>query len=56
MTTRHLFTECPLVALSRQLTFGTHAPEVPYSFGVNSAVRFLRETNVGWLPTEERFD
>ena len=56
MTTKHLFTECPSIALTRQLTFGTHAPEVPYTFSTHAAVRFLRETNVGWLPTEEKLD
>ena len=56
MTTKHLFTECPTLALKRLETFGTHTPETPYSFSIPEAVRFLRETNIGWLPTDEKLD
>ena len=53
MTTKHLFTECEKFALLRLNIFGEHNPSVPFSLSVDQIVRFLRETNVGWLPTSE---
>ena len=56
MSTQHLFTECPALALNRHMIFGHHSPSVPYQLSIPAAVRFLRETNVGWLPTHEKLD
>ena len=53
MTTKHLFTECDAFGLLRLRIFGTDKPSTPYTFSVNQAVLFLRESNVGWLPTNE---
>ena len=54
MDTQHLFTDCEALGLIRQRIFGTHNPEVPFKLGVGKMVHFLRETDIGWLPDDER--
>ena len=54
MDTKHIFTECEALGLKRQQIFGNHNPEVPFTLSVGQMIRFLRETDIGWLPDEER--
>ena len=56
MTSRHIFTDCEALALQRLQYLGHHAPTVPYTFSVRQAVKFLRETKIGWLPADEIVD
>ena len=53
MDTEHLLTECEALGHTRLQIFGTDRPEVPYTLKVTALTRFLRETNLGWLPTDE---
>ena len=56
MTSRHIFTNCDALALQRHHYLGHHSPIAPFTFSVNQAIRFLRVTNIGWLPSDEVVD
>ena len=52
MTLEHLITECEAFGNLRLNMFGTHNPQLT-SLKIEEVARFLRVTNVGWLPSNE---
>ena len=52
MTLEHLITECEAFGQYRLQMFGTHSPNLT-TLKIGEVAQFLRETNVGWLPTNE---
>ena len=52
MTLEHLITECEAFGTLRLEMFGTHNPQLSL-LKANEVARFIRTTNVGWLPADE---
>ena len=53
MCTEHIFRECEAFGALRLQIFGTHNPDTLDKLPTSQIIEFLRETNVGWLPSNE---
>ncbi len=55
-TSFHIIAECPALALTRLMVFGTHIQSNPLTWSTSQVLRFLREANIEHLLDPERVE
>ena len=52
-TTQHIVAVCEAFGNERLAILHEIAPKPPFTFSMDQTLRFLREINIQWLPTED---